>query len=168
MTVRKLAIVYGLGGGWLDPRGGENYLLQRCKAAGFTVPAQPFDYMDSQGILDFLKSADWRGLIGDSAGASYAGQYAQSIAPLKLDYLAGFQPSIWMGLGSDISIPANVVYAHVIRDPDWIDTQGLGYAQWIASKPTTLIVTEHRGAHPDDYGPMQDLIFAEVKMKAGI
>ena len=166
--IRKLAIVYGLGGGWLDPRGGEDTLRQRCAAVGFTVPPMPFDYTDSQGIYNFLHDADWRGLIGDSAGASYAGRYAQSIAPTKLDYLAGFQPSIWMGLWSDISIPPNVIYAHVVRDPDWIDTQGLGYAQWIVSKPTTLVVTEHRGAHPDDYGPMQDLIFAEVKMKGGL
>jgi hypothetical protein len=38
----------------------------------------------------------------------------------------------------------------------------------VVSKSTTLVVTEHRGAHPDDFGPMQDLIFAEVKQKAGL
>ena len=166
--IHKLAIVYGLGGGWLDPRGGEATLLSRCKAAGFDVPAVPFDYENSQGILDWLKDADWRGLIGDSAGATFAEQYATSLIPSKVDYLAGFQPSIWMGLGSKISIPTNVVYAHCVRDPDWLDTQGLGYAEWVVSKSTTLVVTEHRGAHPDDYGPMQDLIFAEVKQKAGL
>jgi hypothetical protein len=166
--IRKLAIIYGLGGGWLDPRGGEDYLLSRCKAAGFYVPAIPFDYANSQGILNWLKDADWRGLIGDSAGATFAGQYAQSIAPLKLDYLAGFQPSADMGIGSTISIPTNVVYAHVIRDPDWIDTAGLGWATWVVSKPTMLVETDHRGAHPDDFGAMQDLIFAEVKQKAGL
>lgn len=166
--VKKLAIVYGLGGGWLDPKGGEDYLLQRCKAVGFEVPSQPFDYTDSQGIYTFLKDADWRGLIGDSAGASYAGQYAQSLAPLLVNYLAGFQPSVWMGLGATIAIPSNVIYAHCIRDPDWVDTTGLGYAEWVTAKPTTLVTTEHRGAHPDDFGAMQDLIFAEVKQKAGL
>lgn len=166
--IRKLAIVYGLGGGWLDPPGGEATMLQRCKAAGFTVPAVPFDYTNSQGIHDWLADGDWRGLIGDSAGASFAGEYAQSLASTKLDYLAGFQPSIWMGLGSIIHIPPNVVYAHCIRDPIWIQTGGLGYAEWVVQKPTTLITTEHEGAHPDDFGPMQDLIFAEVKMKAGV
>lgn len=166
--IRKLAIVYGLGGGWLDPKGGEDYLLQRCKAVGFTVPAVPFDYTNSQGIHDWLTDGDWRGLIGDSAGASFAGQYATSLGTTKVDYLAGFQPSPYMGLGEYIQIPTNVVYAHDIRDPDWVDTGGLGYAQWQVTKPTTLITTEHRGAHPDDFGAMQDLIFAEVKMKAGV
>jgi hypothetical protein len=166
--MKKLAIVYGLGGGWLDPKGGEDTLDARCKAVGFVVPAAPFSYTDSEGIYQFLKDADWRGLIGDSAGASFAGQYAQSLAPTKLNYLAGFQPSADMGLGDSISIPNNVVYAHVVRDPDWFDTAGLGYAKWVVTKPTVLIETDHRGAHPDDYGTMQDLIFADVKQKAGV
>lgn len=165
----KLAIVYGLGGGWLDPKGGENYLLSRCRAVGFTVPATPFAYTDTKGIYDFLEGwCEWRGLIGDSAGATFAGQYAQSLGSTKLDYLAGFQPSADMGIGSSITIPTNVVYAHCVRDPDWIDTGGLGWAKWITSKPTVFIETDHRGAHPDDYGTMQDLIFAEVKQKAGL
>lgn len=166
--MKKLAIVYGLGGGWLDPKGGEDYLLQRCKAAGFTVPEMPFDYNDTDGIYNFLVYADWRGVIGDSAGATYGGQYALNLKSDKLDYLAGFQPSVWMGLGPDIQIPTNVVYAHVVRDPDWIDTAGLGWAKWITTKPTIFVETDHRGAHPDDFGPMQDLIFAEVKQKAGL
>ena len=165
---RKLAIVYGLGGGWLDPKGGEDYLLERCKAVGFIVPPTPFTYTDSQGIYTFLKNADWRGLIGDSAGASFAGEYAKYLAPTKLDYLAGFAPSADMGLGDEIEIPPNVVYAHVVRDPLWIRTAGLSYAKWVVTKPTVLIETDHAGAHPDDFGVMQDLIFAEVKQKAGV
>lgn len=165
--IRKMAVVFGLGGGWLDPKGGEVYLLERYKSIGLVVPAAPFDYADSTGIYDFLKDADWRGLTGDSAGASFAGQYANSLAPTKLDYLAGFQPSADMGLGATITIPNNVVYAHCVRDPYWIDTAGLGWATWVVSKPTILIETDHRGAHPDDYGVMQDLIFAEVKQRIG-
>lgn len=166
--IRKLAIVYGLGGGWLDPKGGEDYLLQRCKAAGFTVPTVPFAYTDSQGIHDFLLVGEWRGLITDSASATYAGEYARSLAPFKLDYLAGFAPSADMGLGTEISIPTNVVYAHVVRDPLWIRTGGLSYAKWVVTKPTVLVETDHAAAHPDDFGVMQDLIFAEVKQKAGV
>lgn len=166
--MKKLAIVYGLGGGWLDPRGGEDYLLARCKAVGLAVPDKPFSYSDSQDIHDFLREADWRGIVGDSAGATFMGQYATDLKPLRIDYVVGFQPSADMGLGSTVFLPTNIAYAHVIRDPFWMDTGGLGWAKWVAQRPTILVETDHRGAHPDDYGPMQDLIFAEIKMKAGV
>ncbi len=168
--IRKVAIIYGLGGGWLDPAAGENYLLERCKAIGLIVPPQPFAYSDSQGVYDFLKHADWRGIIGDSFGACFGPQYAGNLAPATVDYLAGFQPSIYSTLGpGPLTVPANVKVAHCIRDPDWIDTAGFGYATWVAADPkkTRLIVTEHRGAHPDDTGYAQDLIFAEVKHLIG-
>lgn len=166
--LRKVAIIYGLGGGWLDPTGGEATLLARCKAAGFIVPPAPFDYTDSQDIHDFLLDADWRAAIGDSAGATFMGEYCESLKPLRIDYVAGFQPSADMGLGATIPLPTNIAYAHVIRDSNWADTGGLGWAKWVPSAPTVFVETDHRGAHPDDTGPMQDLIFAELKMKAGV
>lgn len=165
----KLAIVYGLGGGWLDPKGGENYLLGRCASVGFIVPMKPFAYSDSQGIYDFLKDADWRGSIGDSFGADYE---VNDFGDLTINYCAGFQPSMYATdvRNGIITLPANIEYAHCIRDSVWVDTGGLGFAQWVAADPkkTTVVTTDHRGAHPDDYGPMQDLIFAEVKQKAGL
>lgn len=68
-----------------------------------------------------------------------------------------------------ITLPANIKQAHCIRDPDWIDTEGLGYAQWVVADPkkTRLLTTEHRGAHPDDTGYAQNLVFAEVKQLIG-
>jgi hypothetical protein len=168
--IRKIAIIFGLGGSWLDPKGGEVYLLARLKAIGIIVPAVPFDYSDSQGVHDFLKQADWRGIVGDSFGACFGPQYAGSLAPAEVAYLAGFQPSVYSTLGpGPITVPTNVRTAHCIRDPDWIDTGGLGYAQWVAADPkkTRLLTTEHRGAHPDDTGYAQDLVFAEIKQLTG-
>lgn len=168
--IRKVAIIYGLGGGWLDPAAGEITLLARLKALGLAVPPAPLNYYDSQPVYDFLKDADWRGIIGDSFGACFGPQYAGSLAPATVDYLAGFQPSLYSTLGpGPIAVPANVKTAHCIRDPDWIDTAGLGYATWAAADPkkTRLIITEHRGAHPDDTGYAQDLVFAEVKQLIG-
>ena len=168
--IRKVAIIFGLGGGWLDPRGGEVYLLARAKASGFVVPDQPFSYDDSQGVYNFLKDADWRAIIGDSFGADFGPQYAGSLP--KVDYLAGFQPSMYATdiRNGTITVPSNVVVAHCVRDPVWIDTGGLGYATWVAENPkkTRLLITEHRGAHPDDTGYAQDLIFAELKQLAGV
>jgi hypothetical protein len=169
--IRKVAIIFGLGGSWLDPQGGEVYLAQRCKAIGLDVGPSPFTYSDSQGVYDFLKSADWRAIIGDSFGADYGPQYAGNMAPVKIDYMAGFQPSMYADdvRNGTITVPANVVTAHCIRDPDWADTGGLGYAEWVAenAKATRLLTTEHRGAHPDDTGYAQDLVFAEIKQLIG-
>lgn len=165
----KVAIIEGLGYWWLDPKTGQIKMLGDCEAVGFIVPTVPFHYSDSQGIYDFLKDADWRSSIGDSFGADYE---VNDFGDLPIDYCAGFQPSMYADDVRDgiITLPVNIRYAHCIRDPDWIDTGGLGYAKWQAADPkkTTLIETDHRGAHPDDYGPMQDLIFAELKQKAGL
>jgi len=175
--IRKVAIIFGLGGSWLDPQGGEVYLLSRCKAAGFIVPDTPFSYDDSQGVYDFLKVADFRAIIGDSFGACFGPDYARALAPARIDYLAGFQPSVYSSniqTAADgtkyIPIPSNVRTAHVIRDPEWADTGGLGYAKWVVDdqKATRLLETDHRGAHPDDTGYAQDLVFAELKQIAGL
>jgi hypothetical protein len=166
--IRKMAIVFGLGGGWLDPKGGEVYLLAKFKTIGLIVPPTPFNYADSQGIYNFLETADWRGSVGDSFGADYE---VNDFGQLPIDYCAGFQPSMYADdvRNGTITLPTNIKQAHCIRDPDWADTAGLGYAQWVAADPkkTRLLTTEHRGAHPDDTGYAQNLVFAEVKQLIG-
>lgn len=166
--IRKIAIVEGLGYKWLDSGSGQVYLLQRFKSIGLIVPAVPFHYADSQGIYNFLSEADWRGSVGDSFGADYE---VNDFGKLPIDYCAGFQPSMYANdvRGGTITLPANIKQAHCIRDPDMIDTAGLGYATWVAADPkkTLLITTEHRGAHPDDTGYTQNLVFAEVKQLIG-
>lgn len=162
--MKKVALIYGLGGAILDPAVGERYLSQRLKAAGFTV--EIFNYEDSQGVYEFLREASWRGIVGDSFGADYGPLYASQM-PLVIDYMAGFQPSMYATdvRNGQIMVPANVRVAHCIRDPIWLDTGGLGYATWVAAEPhkTRLLITEHRGAHPDDWGYSQDIVFDEIK-----
>jgi hypothetical protein len=162
---KKVAIIYGLGGSWFDPAAGEVYLAQRLKAKGFNVGG-PFAYTDSQGVYDFLQHADWRAIVGDSFGADYGPVYAGELKPIAIDYLAGFQPSMYASnvVNGEIVVPANVVFAHCVRDPVWTDTYGLGYASWVAANPkrTKLVTTLHRAAHPDDAGWAQNLIFNEI------
>jgi hypothetical protein len=164
--IKKVAIIFGMGGHWLDPRGGESYLVVRCKAIGLDTGASPYTYGAGQQIYDFLKDADWRAIVGDSFGADYGPEYARNLAPRKVDYLAGFQPSMYANdvRNGFITIPPNVVFAHCIRDPMWLDTGGLGFANYVAADPkkTKLIITEHRHAHPDDTGVMQDVVFGEL------
>jgi hypothetical protein len=169
--IRKIAVIEGLGFKWLDSSAGEVYLIERLKVIGIDCGPGPFHYTDGQGVYNFLTSADWRGIVGDSFGADYGPQYAGDLRPKKIDYLAGFQPSMYASdvPNGQVTIPANVVTAHCIRDPDWLDTGGLGYATWVADDPkaTRLLITEHRGAHPDDTGYTQDLVFNEIKQLVG-
>lgn len=162
--VKRIAVVYGLGGAWFDPPSGERQLVARLQQIGIDVAPAPFDYSDSQGIYEWLKDAQWRGIIGDSLGASYMPNYCEPLP--AVDYCAGFQPSVYASTvhdGNEITIPNNVKQAHCIRDPNWIDTGGLGYAIWVAGPLVKLEITEIRAPHPDDYGAAQDLIFNEVK-----
>ena len=162
-------MIEGLGFTWLDSNMGQVYLIERLKAVGFDTGDSPFHYTDSQGVFDFLKPATWRGSVGDSFGADYQ---VNDFGDLPVDYVAGFQPSMYATdvRNGIVTLPTNIKYAHCVRDPDWIDTGGLGFAKYVEAdrKKTTLITTEHRGAHPDDTGVTQDMIFAELKMKAGL
>ena len=163
---RKLAIIFGLFGGWADPITGERLLTSRARTIpNLDLGASPYNWNDSQAIYDFLKDADWRGFIGDSLGASNPLEYL-AVLP-KIDFAAGFQPSVYASDAHNgvITVPRCIKLAHCIRDPIWFDTGGLGYARWEAEDPkkTTLLTTEHRGAHPDDFGYSQDLIFNQLK-----
>ena len=169
MTIRKMAVTFGLGGSIFDPPAGEVYIIPRYRAMGLITPDKPFSYTDSQGIHDFLRDADWRGSTADSFGADYQSEYFDG---LEIDYVAGFQPSVWANnvtADDSIIIPANIKIAHCVRDPIWIQTSGLGFAKYVAADPnkTRIITTEHEGAHPDDWGYAQDLIVAEVKHLIG-
>lgn len=172
MIKAKIAVIEGLGFTWLDSRAGQVYLIELLRTLGVDIGGSPYHYADSQGIHDFLReTVAWRGIIGDSFGADYGPQYAGEMKPIQVDYCAGFQPSMYADdvRNGVVTVPSNVKYAHCIRDPVWADTGGLGFATWKAENPkeTMLIETLHRGAHPDDTGPMQNLIFAEVKHLIG-
>jgi len=167
MRKASIAVVYGLGGAWFDPQAGENYLVSRLKAIGVETGNSPYQYNDSQGVYDLLHAApDFRGIIGDSLGACNAPLFAQQFSG-RVDYIAGFQPSVY---GNHVAVTPNVVRAHCIYDPYFVDTGGLGAYCWelaAGNKTTKLMVTEHRGAHPDDYGYSQDIVFNEVKSLIG-
>ncbi len=171
MKTACVAVVFGLGGGALDPAGGESRLVARLKALGVDTGASPYQYYDTNGIVGLLRGtalgkAEFKAIVGDSLGACNAPFFAQQYGH-TVDYIAGFQPSEY---GMHAPVPPNVVRAHCIYDPYWIDTWGLGHAKWElapGNRTTKLILTEHRGAHPDDWGYSQDLVFAEIKSLIG-
>lgn len=163
MTKAYAAVIYGLGGGWLDPASGENQLIARLKAIGVDTGGSPFQYYDSQGVYNFLESHqdEITIIVGDSLGACNAPGFAGSLKTVS--YIAGFQPS-WYG--AHVPVPSSVKRAHCIYDPFWLDTGGLGAYEWVlapGNRTTKLLVTVHRGAHPDDYGITQDMVFDDIK-----
>jgi hypothetical protein len=164
---KKVAIIFGLGGQALDPAGGERYLATRLEAKGFTVGG-PYNDADSQAVFDFLndKDATFRAIVGDSLGADYAPLYAKELKPVVIDYIGGFQPSMYATdvRGGKVTVPDNVKEARCIRNPNFVATGGLGFAKYVAENPkkTKLEETDLFVAHPDDWGVAQDLVFEDI------
>lgn len=163
----RAALMGGMGFPATETPWGMPQLKTRLEAIGVQVLL--VSWSARQEVFNFLYSfAGKKIYAGDSLGAGSAGQYPGDIR-VPVDYAAGFQPSmddertkvIKPGLGEQL-IADNIVKAHCIYDPLWADTLGLGQAQWISNKKN-LLVTQHRGAHPDDWGWSQDLIFNEIK-----
>ncbi len=166
MAKARMVLMGGLGYPLTETVGGMPTFKNRLEALGMEVLL--IGWKDRQQCYDFLDNfTAWRGLAGDSLGAGSAAQYAGDQKGL-IQYVAGFQPSMDDARvihSGKIIVPANVERAHCIYDPYWIDTLGLGQGEYetVPKAKTVLLVTEHRGAHPDDWGYSQDIIFNEIK-----
>jgi len=164
MSAKRMALMGGMGFPVTETPGGMPRLKSRLEAIGFEVLL--VGWKDRQRVYDFMHAfTGWRGYAGDSLGAGSAGQYPGD-AKGEVDFAAGFQPSVYDARSHNKvqTIAANIVRAHCIYDPRWSDTLGLGNAVWETAhgSDTKLMVTQHHGAHPDDWGYSQDLIFNEI------
>jgi hypothetical protein len=166
----RIALIGGQGYPVTETEAGLPTLKQRLNAAGVDTGEGPFPHTDRQRVRDWLHGyKGFRGLIGDSLGAGVAALYPVDLDG-TVDFAGGFQPSAWDPIGqgplSDrlIVVAANVAVAHCIWDPNFVDTGGLGNAHYIVSvhAKTKLTLTQHPGAHPDDWGYSQDLMFNHV------
>lgn len=165
MKPARFALMGGMGYPVTETPWGMPQLKSRLEAIGVTVLLVSWDAR--QDVYNFMHGfAGWRGYAGDSLGAGSAGQYPGDIKG-EIDFAAGFQPSNYdaRSHGNIQTIAGNIVRAHCVYDPWWIDTAGLGQTSWqiTPGSKTRLLVTQHRGAHPDDWGYSQDLVFAEIK-----
>jgi hypothetical protein len=166
----RIVIFYGLGGAAVEwwPNG-EKLLQQKFQLKRVDTLLLNWDQrQDAYGYLHgFL---GFRGLVGDSFGAGSAAQYAADLEG-NVDFVGGFQPSNYdpRAVDGKITVPANVERAHCIHDSVWTDTLGLGQGVYVEANPakTKLLVTDHRGAHPDDWGYSQDLMFNEIMGQIG-
>ena len=166
----RIATIGGMGYPFTETAAGMPHLTERFKAIGIDVGASVFKHNDRQAIRDWLwRFNGFRALIGDSLGAGAAALYAGDLDG-EVDFVGGFQPSNYDPIGNgpaghhEIPVSANIKVAHCIRDPRWIDTFGLGQAYYVVrNTKTVLTLTENYGAHPDDWGYSQDLMFNHVK-----
>jgi hypothetical protein len=140
-------------------------MQRRLSAQG--VEVQTFAHDARQEIHDWLHGhSGFRALIGDSLGAGAAALYSGDLDG-AVDFAGGFQPSAWDPIGQgpitnrEIVVAKNVQVAHCIWDPVFLDTGGLGNAHYVVTPgaKTKLTLTQHQGAHPDDWGYSQDLMF---------
>lgn len=168
-----VAVVYGLGDAMAETwPTGQRQLVAWFKALGVDTGESPYDPSARNAIYYFLRSVPGAkiAIIGDSLGANNAPLYAEDQAPRKVDFIGGFQPSLY-GQGVNpasglIAVPSNVLHGMCIWDPVFADTSGLGNAHWEPSKG--IDVLERRGAHPDDWGTSQQLMFTAAKQALGL
>ncbi len=160
-------ISFGMGGQQLDPSNGERYLVARLKAIGIDTMASPYQWSDTQLIVNQIlaaKDCDKDAVGGDSLGANEAPAIAAAVVGKHdIDLLFGFQRSEY---GVMVDIPSNVLKAVNVYDPVWLETQGLGDAPWklaAGNTRTVLRTLAIEAMHPDDYGVAQDVIFNYVK-----
>jgi hypothetical protein len=180
MARPHIALIGGQGWPLTETLAGLPTFARRLAEMG--VEVQTFAHTARQAIRNFLdEAADWhsvsghpwppgsfwRGLIGDSLGAGAAALYAGDVKG-PVAFVGGFQPSAWDPIGQGpltdrtIRVANNVLVAHCIWDPVFVDTAGLGNAHYVAGPTTRLILTEHRGAHPDDWGYAQDVMLEHI------
>jgi hypothetical protein len=169
MTAR-IALIGGQGYPLTETQAGLPALKKRLNAKGIDTGVGPFKHTDRQSIRDWLYGfKGFRALIGDSLGAGASALYAGDLDG-NVDFVGGFQPSDWDPIAQGptnnrvVVVAKNVLVAHCIWDPFFLETGGLGNAHYVISKgaKTVLTTTEHRGPHPDDWGYSQELMFNHV------
>jgi hypothetical protein len=161
-------IMFRLGGAALDPSGGEAVFTRRIAALDINVGNSPYQCTDVQTIVNGIMAAPSDAKIivgGDSLGANNTPYVCQAlIGHRKIDYIFGFQPSLY---GMHALIPANVVEARCIYNPNPLATAGLGAYQWACAEGNTttkLHIITTSDPHPgDDDIAMQNLILADIQ-----
>ena len=166
-------VMYGMGGASLDLAGGEATIVAEIKKLGVNIEGSPYQYYDTQVITDAIMKLPKETIViigGDSLGGNDGPLIAAALktANRKVDYLFGFQPSVW---GEHTVVTSNVVKAVCIYNPVWLETFGLGDYPWPLDEGNTtteLKLIEAEDAHPGDNDvAMQNIIFSDIKALIG-
>lgn len=194
MTDTYAFVSYGMGGDAIDKAasngGGEDYLVTRLKKIGVKTSNSPYNWYQTQAIVDdilrLVPPTAKIALGGDSLGDNELGDIVQALKGHRLvDLIFGFQGSEW---GKHTSISDNVHRAIIIFNPIGIETAFLGsYALPLDIPPvvpegqnlydgrwylgnngkTWVRYVQIEAPHPDDWGEAQDIAYSAVKQLVG-
>ncbi len=171
MSKGKVVVIFGQFGAAADPVNLPHF-NNRLVGAGFQTIL--IEHTDSQKAYDFLRHyAGFKAIVGASLGAGASPIFAGNLKPATVDFVGGFQPSLWdpvMRNGA-VTVPDNVKYAVCFRNPVVAATGGLGAATYVldpSNKTTKLSVIERNDVHPGDFGVAQDTMFSEIQALAGV
>jgi hypothetical protein len=170
MTKGLVYISYGLGGDGIETwSNGLRLLVQRCKTAGYDTRQSPYVWNQYQEIAADIQqqSTVIPIAVGGASLGSNAAPEVASLVRRRVNYLFGFQDSIW---GMHVGVPHSVDFADNVYNPSWWQTFGFGYGKWVAAPGN--VVTKIRNipiyaAHPDDWGLAQDIVFSRIHLLLG-
>jgi hypothetical protein len=163
-----LFAMFGMGGQYLDPSNGLRKLVADAAARGINVMGSPYRYQQGQEIVTQIMQLPLGAKVaigGASCGANTAPGLGQALeAHRRIDYMFGFQPSLWCGCNDKANaVPANVSKALCIWNGNMAMTGGLGYCKWTAGEHTAFELVDRRVMHPGDHDTaMQEKVLAEL------
>lgn len=164
---KRCVLIFGQFGEAADPYN-LPHLRDRLQAPLIGFECILIQHTDTQRAYNFLHGFDGRRtMVGSSLGAG-AGPIIAGYLSDTIDFLGGFQPSVWdpvmtQGNPPYVTVPKNVTNALVFRNPAWTETGGLGWATWHkASSQTALTIVERHDPHPGDMPPAQDEMFDRI------
>lgn len=172
LTKKRAALMGGMGFPVTEMPWGMPAFKSKLEKLGFDVLL--VSWKARQEVFNFCYGFDgFLMFAGDSLGAGSSGQYPSDLKGQKTDYAVGFQPSEddartvhIQGKDHGVQyIAPSISRAHCIYDPLWIQTGGLGHAQWEITQgaKTKLLCTAHYAAHPDDWNWSQTLVLNELQ-----
>lgn len=164
--------MYGMYGPVTDP--GEREFTLKVAELGVDVGQSPYrDYEVDQIVADINAApADATILVwGSSLGANNCPVVAsyisrdipQSYIKRVIHGMWGFQASLY---GAQVPIPSNVLFAHEVYNPLWIETMGLGAYEWVRASgntTTNLYLSKRYDLHPGETEQAQAMFLAEIQ-----
>lgn len=165
----KIALMGGMGYPYTEMQAGMPTLKTTLEALGAEVIL--VNWAERQSVYNFMHGYNgFRAYLGDSLGAGSAAQYPGDVDG-PVNFAGGFQPSVYDARSHSgyMDVAKNVENAVCIYNPSFIETMGLGAAQYRVAPyaKTKLLTIQHYAPHPDDWAYSQGVMLAHLKPLMG-